>query len=225
MANYAVNPALLKDLFPAGTQLELWNNRCYLSLVGFMFLETKFLGIRFPFHTNFPEVNLRFYVNRNNAHERKRGVVFIKEIVPLPVVTFIANTFYKEHYYTMPMKHSLKMEKETLSVEYSWKKKDWHSMKINVDAKPHPILENSIHSFFTDNPWGYNRLSESRTLAYKVEHPVWEYYDTQDYAIDVDFEKVYGQKYSFLNHQQPESVFLIEGSNVSLEKGNEIKFD
>ena len=98
-------------------------------------------------------------------------------------------------------------------------------MKINVDPTPHPIKENSIHSFFTDNPWGFNRLSESRTLAYEVEHPVWDYYDTLDYSIDVDFEKVYGQKFSFLNQQQPDSVFLIEGSEVSLEKGKRIKFN
>jgi hypothetical protein len=173
-------------------------------------------------HTNFPEVNLRFYVNRNTVHERRRGVVFIAEIVPLPVVTFIANTFYKEHYYTMPMRHSENVDDDKISVEYAWKKQRWHSMKINVDATPHPIVENSIHSFFTDNPWGFNRLTESRTLAYEVEHPVWEFYETKDYSIDVDFEKVYGQKYSFLNGQQPDSVFLIEGSEVSLERGNEI---
>ncbi|MEO5905745.1 MAG: DUF2071 domain-containing protein, partial [Saprospiraceae bacterium] len=223
--NYAVDPVLLKNYLPTGTHLELWNNQCYLSLVGFMFLETKFLGVKFPLHTNFPEVNLRFYVNRNTLQERKRGVVFIKEVVPLPVVTFIANTFYKEHYHTMPMRHSWKIAKEKISVEYAWKKNEWYSMKIVSNPASHPIVENSIYSFFTDNPWGFNRLSESRTLAYEVEHPVWKFYDTLDYSINVDFEKVYGPAFSFLNHQEPDSVFLIEGSEVTLEKGKEINLD
>jgi hypothetical protein len=110
MANYAVDPKLFAEFLPAKTEIDLWNETCYVSLVGFMFLETKIKGIKIPFHTNFEEVNLRFYVRYKDRGEWKRGVVFIKEIVPKPALTFVANTVYGEKYETMPMGHRWKMD-------------------------------------------------------------------------------------------------------------------
>lgn len=106
LANYIIDQKLLVKYLPAGTELDLWNGNCYVSLVGFMFVNTKLLGIKIPFHTNFEEVNLRFYVKRFDQGEWKRGVVFIKEIVPKPALTFVANTVYNENYETLPMEHS-----------------------------------------------------------------------------------------------------------------------
>ena len=96
MANYEVSPEILKKYLPYKTELDVWNGQCYASIVGFQFLETQVLGIKFPFHTNFDEVNLRFYVRYNDNGEWKRGVVFIKEIVPKVMITFVANTLYNE---------------------------------------------------------------------------------------------------------------------------------
>src|SRR5215469_5590603 len=105
MLNYAVDADLLTPYLPAKTELDYWNNTCYVSLVGFMFLNTRLRNIPVPFHRNFEEVNLRFYVRYKNKDDWKRGVVFIKEIVPRPALTFVAQKFYKENYVTMPMKH------------------------------------------------------------------------------------------------------------------------
>jgi uncharacterized protein YqjF (DUF2071 family) len=127
MANYAVEKKILQPYLPSKTEIDLWNDRCYVSLVGFLFLNTKIKGIKIPFHVNFEEVNLRFYVTYKNGNEWRRGVVFIKEIVPKPALTFIANTIYKESYETMPMDHSWKLENNSLNIEYRWKKKAWNS--------------------------------------------------------------------------------------------------
>src|SRR4051812_37339218 len=105
MINYAVDKKLLEPYLPRHTELDYWNNTCYVSLVGFMFLNTRIKGVKVPFHINFEEVNLRFYVRYKEAEIWKRGVVFIQEIVPLPALTFVANTIYQEHYQTRPMKH------------------------------------------------------------------------------------------------------------------------
>ena len=75
LANYKVEPELLKPYLPYGTELDLWQDSCYLSLVGFMFVNTKIKGVKIPFHVNFEEVNLRFYVKRYDNGEWKRGVV------------------------------------------------------------------------------------------------------------------------------------------------------
>ena len=82
MINYEVDPSVLKDRVPLGTELDLEDGRCYVSLVGFMFLKTRVLGFPIPFHRNFEEINLRFYVKRELPDETRRGVVFIKELVP-----------------------------------------------------------------------------------------------------------------------------------------------
>ncbi|HMG89867.1 MAG TPA: DUF2071 domain-containing protein [Chryseolinea sp.] len=161
MANYAIEPSLLASFLPEGTELDLWNNKCYVSLVGFLFLNTRLKGIKVPFHTNFEEVNLRFYVRRLDHDGIKRGVVFIKEFVPKPALTFVANTFYGEHYQTVPMKHELLMDSElsTLQIGYSWKLKEWNSFSVTADSMPIDIIAGSEEEFITEHYWGYMALS------------------------------------------------------------------
>ena len=123
MINYEVSPEILQKYVPKGTELDFFEGKCYVSVVGFMFLNTKLLGMKIPFHSNFEEVNLRFYVKREVDGEIKRGVVFVKEIVPKPALTFVANTVYKENYETLPMKHSWNILEDSLTVDYQWKMK------------------------------------------------------------------------------------------------------
>jgi len=82
LANYEFDEDILKKHLPYKTEIDKWNSTSYVSLVGFMFKNTKLLGIPIPFHRNFEEVNLRFYVRYKQNNEWKRGVVFIKELVP-----------------------------------------------------------------------------------------------------------------------------------------------
>lgn len=76
MANYEVDPELLASRVPPGTELDLNGGRCFVSLVGFMFLGTRVMGVPVPFHINFEEVNLRFYVTRETRDEIRRGICF-----------------------------------------------------------------------------------------------------------------------------------------------------
>jgi len=222
MANYIVNPQVLGNYLPVKTQHDRWHDQCYLSLVGFMFMNTSVMGIKFPFHINFEEVNLRFYVLHPYNDGWKRGVVFIKEIVPLPAVTYIANMVYREHYETLPMKHTWKSSSDQLTVEYKWKKNEWHSLKIISGSTPYEMMDGSDEVFFTEHYWGYTRVNHQLTLEYEVAHPRWKFYKTMNYSINVDFGNVYGSAFSFLAKQKPDSVFLAEGSEISLKKGAEI---
>ena len=114
--NYEVDAALLLPYLPKGVEPDLYNGRCIVSLVGFLFLNTKVKGIGYPCHRNFEEFNLRFYVRRNEGDTYKRGVVFIKEIVPRRAITFVAYQLYGEQYYYHPMKHTLKETEHELDV-------------------------------------------------------------------------------------------------------------
>ncbi|MFD2248197.1 YqjF family protein [Pontibacter ruber] len=218
IANYEIDPALLKEHLPFGTELDLWNNRCYVSLVGFMFLNTRLLNLKIPFHVNFEEVNLRFYVKRLENKVWKRGVVFIKEIVPKPALTFVANTVYKENYQTLPMKHKWKETESERLVEYSWRKNTrWQTFSVRAAKQATGIAPGSETEFITEHYWGYAKVSNSRTNEYEVTHPRWNAYEVSGYTIDVDFGEVYSKKFSFLNQQTPVSVMLAEGSEITVE--------
>ncbi len=222
IANYAIDPELLKPFLPHRTETDLWKGTCYISLVGFMFVNTRLLGIRIPFHTDFEEINLRFYVRFKENNTWKRGVVFIKEIVPKPALTFVANTVYKENYETLPTHHLWQQTKEQLTVEYQWRKQVWLSLKVIADPIPVEIAEGSEEEFITEHYWGYARVNNTVTSEYEVVHPRWMVYPVQQYAINVDFGAVYGTSFSFLQSLSPQSVFLAEGSEIQVKAGKRI---
>lgn len=219
LANYAVDPALLAPHLPNGTILDLQRDTCYLSLVGFMFQDTRVMGLKIPFHINFEEVNLRFYVLRELENTKRRGVVFLKEIVPRHALSLVARTIYSEPYVTMPMSHTwLNCDREW-TVAYCWGKGLRNSFQVIADDTPIDIASGSEEEFITEHYWGYTRLNDRKTAEYEVTHPRWQVYETKDYLIDVDFAGVYGTKFDFLKREEPLSVFLAEGSAIQVKKG------
>lgn len=223
LANYEVDSSLLAEYVPFGTELDLWNGKCYVSLVGFMFLNTRLLGVSVPFHTSFEEVNLRFYVRRLENKVWKRGVVFIKEIVPKPALTWVANTVYKENYEALPMKHEWSETEHERLVAYSWKKNArWQTFRVRAKREAAVIEAESEAEFITEHYWGYAKVSATKTNEYEVTHPRWTAYDVLDYTIDVDFNEVYGVEFSFLNKLEPVSVMLAEGSETTVENKKRI---
>lgn len=223
IANYEIAPKVLENYLPYKTELDLWEGVCYASLVGFMFVNTKVMGLKIPFHVNFEEVNLRFYVRHFHEGEWRRGVVFIKEIVPLPAITFVANTVYREHYQTMKMQHRWEEVGARRHVEYSWKAKgDWQNFKVIADKAPSEIEEGSETEFITQHFWGYTKINEHKTFEYEVTHSKWKHFPVREFDIKVDFEKVYGKDFEFLNHQKPKSVMLAEGSKITVENKRKI---
>ena len=223
IANYAVDAALLKPYLPAKTELDVWKETIYVSLVGFMFVNTKVLGLKIPFHTNFEEANLRFYVRHKDGNEWKRGVVFIKEIVPRHAITFVANTLYKEHYQTLPMGHLWEVNDNTRLTRYKWKcNNQWQSFSVESEVNAQPIMEGSETEFITEHYWGYTKINPTKTFEYEVTHPKWEAYAVEKYAIDVDFGLTYGKEFELLNQLTPKSVMLAEGSLITVENKREL---
>jgi uncharacterized protein len=216
MANYRVEPALLSEFVPPGTELDFWNGECYVSLVAFKFFDTKVLGIPIPFHRNFLEVNLRFYVKRETANETKRGVVFVKEIVPRLAIAFIARTLYGEPYETWRMRHAQK-EKE---LSYFWSNRKCENQVAVQIGENLGVPETGSHGeFIIEHYWGYTRRGANRTDEYKVEHPKWELFDVGAAEIKVDFGKTYGERFAFLNAAEPASILLTKGSEIAVYKG------
>ena len=216
MANYEVAPELLRGRVPPGTSLDFHDGKCFVSLIAFMFLDTRVLKIPVPFHVNFEEVNLRFYVKRETAAETRRGVVFVKEIVPRLAIATVARLFYGEPYEAWRMSHA-KTENE---ISYAWWKADEaNRIKIEIGENIGVPTENSHGEFIIEHYWGYTRRGANRTDEYKVEHPKWELFKVKNYEIEADFGRLYGAEFAHLNDAKPHSLFMAKGSEVAVYKG------
>lgn len=224
LVNYEVPKDVLIPYLPKGVEFDFYENKLYVSLVGFMFKNTKVKGFRIPGHINFEEVNLRFYVKRKMPDgEYRRGVVFIKEIVPKKMISVVANLFYKEHYVTKKMKHNINRT-DKLKVSYSWlNEKKWN--RVEVVAKPvsRSLEETEKAHFITEHFWGYTKQNEYETAEYEVGHPTWKVYDVEQCNMRVDFGRVYGRDFEFLNNSDPDSVYLAEGSEIFVNDGDILK--
>ena len=220
MVNYRIDPEILRPYIPAGTKLDLFEGECLVSLVGFMFLNTKVLGLAIPFHQNFEEFNLRFYVRYQQNQVWKRGTVFINEIVPKYFIPLIANSFYRENYVRYPMKHHILNHNNQLEVSYSFKiNQNWNSVSAIADSIAIPLKANSIEEFITEHYWGYNRWNNSKTLEYGVEHPAWLTYPLRSIAVNCRFEDIYPKAFLPFLYTEHHSALLAEGSSVLVRKG------
>jgi uncharacterized protein len=219
MANYEVDPALLAPRVPAGTELDLHEGKCFVSLVGFMFLNTRVMDFLVPFHTNFEEVNMRFYVRRETEGELRRGVVFVKEIVPRYAIAKIARTLYGEPYECWGMSHT----RDGDVVEYSWNKAECDNRLTVRRGDNLGVPDEGSHGeFIIEHYWGYTKRGENRTDEYKVEHPQWELFAAEDAEINVSFACTYGPEFTFLGEQKPYSILLAQGSEIGVYKGKTI---
>ncbi len=216
LANYEIDPGILKKYLPVGTELDTWENKYYVSLVGFMVLKTKLHGFRIPFHSSFPEVNLRFYVRYRSGNDWRRGVVFINQFVSKHAITFVANKLYKERFVTYPLKHKYEIDNK-LMIGYYWKKdQQWNKMEVTADPDLCELKPGSKEEFITERYWGYSSIDKNKTEEFRVEHPRWNIYPIEQYHIDSNFKTLYGNDFGSLNNIQPSSVFLAEGSPATI---------
>lgn len=214
MLNYAVDPSLLEPFVPAGTELDEFEGKTYLSLVGFEFNRTRVLGFAVPFHQNFEEVNLRFYVRRSS----KRGVVFIRELVPKYAVAAVARLLFKENYSCVPMSHRA----EAGSVEYSWKLGSERCvMSIETDGESFVPPDGSLSQFITEHYWGYT-TQKGGSLEYEVQHPPWRVWNAKQASFSGNVDALYGREFAQVLKREPDSAFLAKGSPVTVFKGNRI---
>lgn len=218
MANYEVPIEFLVDYLPKGVELDLYEGKAYLSLVGFMFKDTKLFNIPIPGLGTFEEINLRFYVIKKDKHEGTRGVVFINETVPYKLVAWLANKLYKEHYSTVKTKSSLVNTVHNKEISYEWLlNSNWQHLRVSASSKSSPMSANSLEEFIYEHYSGYTRVDSFHTLEYKIKHPSWKIYTVKDFAIQCDFLSMYGKAFEFLNYTNPSSVYLAEGSAVSID--------
>ena len=223
MLNYEVEPSVLAAFVPAGTELDRWNGRLFVSLVGFRFLRTRVWGLPIPLHCNFDEVNLRFYVRRKEGSEIRRGVVFIREIVPRRAIATVARNLYGERYVALPMRHRLEVAGEDQVLEYGWRSgAEWKRLRLRVAGSPVLPGDGSEDQFITEHYWGYAAQRNGATTEYRVEHPPWRVWSARDARLEGDVAGLYGEELAAVLGDRPASAFLAEGSEVKVFRGRKI---
>ncbi|MEW6282503.1 MAG: DUF2071 domain-containing protein [Candidatus Eremiobacterota bacterium] len=214
--NYALEPEVLQPYLPRGLELDLYQGRPCCSLVAFDFLETRVLGVRWPLHADFPELNLRFYV-RAGSH---RGVVFVKEIVPRPLVAAIARLTYNEPYTAAPLRSRVSRSRWEIRVRHRLRYGlRLHHLEVRARKEPWLPGPDSLEHHFKEHEWGFGRSFSGRTTCYRVHHPLWTVYPVERYRVDLDWGRVYGPSWASMRDREPDSVVLARGSEVEVYPG------
>jgi uncharacterized protein YqjF (DUF2071 family) len=225
LLNYPCPAELLAPLVPAGTTLDRWNGQTLVSLVGFLFRDTRLLGLPVPFHRTFEEVNLRFYVRRTREDgSTVRAVVFIRELVPRRAIAIVARTIYNEPYIAVPMAHRLTLDPSTGgTAAYEWRYAGSpFAMTAAVAGPARTLVPGSEAEFITEHYWGYTRQRDGGTLEYQVEHPSWRVWSDVDATFTGPAAALYGPAFGSILAAPPQSAFVAVGSPVVVHKGRRL---
>ena len=234
MMQYEVVPEVLSKRLPPGLELDLYQGRCFVSLIGFLFDRVRLLGVPPPFHTRFEEVNLRYYVRRPMPDgSYRRGVVFLREIVPRPMITLVARALYGEAYATAPTAHrwssqgpnarAVRHGESPLEIEYEWKHRGlWQRLGVQAGNRREAMPGGSLEEFITEHYWGYTSRRGGGTAEYAVEHTRWEVYPVHRYRVACNFGSLYGLEFADLVNRDPDHILLAEGAPVAIRWGGNI---
>ena len=224
MLNYEVDPEVLRPLVPSGTELDTWQGKSFASMVGFRFLDTRVRGLAVPFHRNFDEVNLRYYVRYRGPEGWRRGVAFVKEIVPRLAIATVARVLYNEPYVALPMRHTMEMRSAEQGtpgrLEYAWKAGGrWQHLSARTRGTPQASAPGSEEEFITEHYWGYTPQRDGGCAEYRVEHPRWSVWQVDGVELDCDVGGLYGVRFEPFLRRHPSSAFVADGSEVSVYPG------
>lgn len=222
--NYEIDPQVLAPFVPQGVELDHdGQGKTYVSLVGFLFQDTRVLGWSLPGYRDFEELNLRFYVVRRGAGAPRRGVVFIKELVPRRAITAVARAWYNENYHTVPMRHEVTPADAASGVapaaKYEFRLgKEWNAIRVAAHPNPSMPVLDSHEAFILEHYWGYCRQRDGGTIEYRVDHPRWNVWPAAEVEIDCDFAALYGERFAPLLARQPNTAFIADGSAITVDK-------
>jgi uncharacterized protein YqjF (DUF2071 family) len=225
MLSWEVDGSLLRPFVPAGTELDDFSGKLYASVVGFLFLNTCVLGVAVPFHADFEEVNLRFYVRRKTDAGSRRGIVFVKELVPRRLVALIARRVYHEHYVAVPMAHAIVFRDDgsPARATYSW----IHSgaggrLHLTAGLGLRSFVAGSVEEFLAEHYFGYVRQPDGTTLEYAVEHPPWQIWPAEEAGFEADVRSLYGVAFAAALGRPPDVAFLAAGSAIRIRRATKV---
>ncbi len=220
MLNFRIDPEVLAPRVPVGTELDFYQGETYVSVIGFLFQKTVVLGWPIPRHRNFEEVNLRFYVRKEAPEGWRRGVVFVRELVPRAAIALVARVFYGEPYWAVPMRSEVSNRDGEVNARYEWRRdKNWERLAMTASGEAQTIAAGSHEEFITEHYWGYTRRGE-KTSEYRVEHPHWKFWPARAWEFEAKVATLYGREFVNSLATPPVSAFIADGSFVTVYQRN-----
>ena len=236
MVNWEIDPERLRARVPAGTELDFFAGRTYVSAVGFMFHDTRVLGVPVPFHRDFEELNLRFYVRYPGPEGPRRGVAFVKEIVPRQAIATVARALYNEPYVALPMRHALSLTGAAHPdapggvlapdgrVSYGWRLGgQWCELAVETTGEDAPLVPGSEAELIAEHYWGYTGQRDGGTIEYQVEHPPWRARAVSRARLTAPVATLWGAEFADVLAGEPTSAFLAEGSRIAVRQGVRVR--
>ncbi|HEV2095895.1 MAG TPA: DUF2071 domain-containing protein [Chthoniobacterales bacterium] len=218
MLNFRIDPAILAPRVPVGTEIDFEKGETYVSVVGFLFYHTLVMGLPIPRHRNFEEVNLRFYVRKKSADTWRRGVVFVRELVPKTAIAVTARVFYGEPYQALPMRSEVSDRDGEVRAKYEWRRGTrWESLAMAARGEAQTIAAGTHEEFITEHYWGYTARG-ARTSEYRVEHPRWKIWPAESFELSADVATLYGSEFVEPLRAKPASAFIADGSFVEVQR-------
>lgn len=217
LASFAVPDHVLQPYLRPGLTLDRWDGSAWCSLVAFDFRKTTVLSVPMPPGLgvrDFPEFNLRFYAREGD----RRGVVFVRELVPSWFLAGAARLTYNEPYRTTCMTSRVTQIGDLRRVRHDFV---WEGQRQTIAVSAHGPAqapsEDTFDHWVKEQAWGFGRHRSGKAIRYHVQHPTWAAYPVEEYAIRVDTGRMYGPPWRFLEERAPDSVVLAEGSAVSID--------
>jgi hypothetical protein len=152
-----------------------------------------------------------------DGRDDRRGVVFVKELVPRFPIAWVARVVYRENYASVPMRHRLHQDG---TVEYGFRSSGrWAALSVRPEGDPRPAEPGSLAEFIAEHYWGYAAQPDGGTVEYQVEHPPWRVQGAGSASLECDVAALYGPEFVGPLSGPPRSAFLAEGSPVTVHRG------
>jgi hypothetical protein len=160
---------------------------------------------------------------RDASGEVRRGVVFVREIVPRRAVALIARFAYNEHYSCFPMRHRLSANSAGIRAQYEWRTAgEWMGLRAEAKGDPELPAEGSIEQFISEHYWGYSRQRDGGTVEYHVTHPQWRVWRSASAGFAGNGAAIYGAEFGEIIAGPPDSAVIAEGSAIEVFAGRRI---
>ncbi|PCJ93196.1 MAG: hypothetical protein COA50_14260 [Flavobacteriaceae bacterium] len=211
ISTFEIDKNILEKYLPYDTELDLYHGKALLSTVAFTFSKVSFYGIKVPFHQQFGQLNFRIYVK--SKIDGEKGVVFLKEFAPKPLIAFVASTFYNEPYQYKKIRSTKSILENQINMEYAYK--NIH-IQATANRLTRSLKENTLEHFIVDRYIAFIKGSETKTYQYTIGHKPWKLYNVKTSYTDDSVLSLLPHEF---NNAKLISTYFVDGSEVTVRKG------
>ena len=222
LLSWSIDDSAVTRLLPQGLEIDRFNGNAFVSAVGLTVSNLRVLGVS-TWPTRFEQVNFRFYVRqRLISGGYRRGVVFLKQLVPHRTTALTARLVYGEPFAPVPISHDCREPHTGLldahrEFTYSWRRNgQMEGLRAETDLAAEFPGPGSLAEFLTVRHWGYNGRPGDHTKGYAVSRPAWAVRPATAWRFDCDVATLLGGAFARGMSTAPASVLMTSGCQAKI---------